>query len=83
MGKFIGSLCSIINIVLSEGLSHIQVVGEQKPWRPALGASTASAGLVAGLADSTEVGMSMRGDAATALGAAIMGGVAFHAVVPP
>ena len=40
------------------------------------------AGLVAGLTDVTEVGVSTGGNAATTLGTAIVGGVTFHAVMP-
>jgi hypothetical protein len=71
----------LIEVVFGEGLPHIRVVGEQKPWRPALRASAASAGLVPGLADVTEIGVSTGGNAALALRAARMGVVALHAVV--
>ena len=72
----------IVNIILGEGWSHIQVVGEQKPWRLALRASAAAAGFVAGLADLTEIGVSMGGNAAVAPCTTVVEGVTFHAVVP-
>jgi hypothetical protein len=71
----------LIEVIFSEGLPHIRVVGEQKPWRPALRAFAASAGLVPGLADMTEIGVSMGGNAVLALRTMRMEVVALHAVV--
>jgi hypothetical protein len=71
----------LIEVIFHEGLSHIQVVGEQKPWRLALRASAALAGVVPGLADVTEIWVSTGGNAALAPRTARMGVVALHAVV--